>query len=138
MLSSPREYSGNRGGTMETHCETLLSSRGEASGMALPTDILGYRRRLDADRQREFMRLLLTKFEPKVERLEKAIDEFRRDPYQVALLELHIATEPRRQELIRCFSLAPNGIATRVRMRGWGQAVACHPCNPVLPLLSVF
>lgn len=113
----PREENGNALQGMEGLCETLLSSRGEASGMALAKDILDRWQRFDADGQRDFMRLLLSRFGPKTERLEKAIDDYRKEQSPKALLELHIAAEPRRQELIRRLNLAHNGIATLVRMR---------------------
>lgn len=117
LSTSARTDSGDPVGTMETLCEALLSSRGEASGMALANEILSEWRRLDAERQRQFMQLLLTRFGANSQRLEKAIDAYRKDPSPKALLELHVAAEPRRQELIRRFNLAPNGIATLVRMR---------------------
>ncbi|OJF99226.1 malonyl-CoA decarboxylase [Pararhizobium antarcticum] len=113
----PREEGADPLGHMEGLCETLLSSRGEASGMALAKDILDRWQRLDADGQHDFMRLLLSSFGPKTQRLDKAIDAYRADQSPKALLELHISTEPRRQELIRRLNLAPNGIATLVRMR---------------------
>lgn len=113
----PREENGDALQGIEALCETLLSSRGEASGMALAKDILDRWQRFDGDRQRAFMRLLLSGFGPKAERLEKAIDAYRAEQTPKALLELHVAAEPRRQELIRRLNLAPNGIATLVRMR---------------------
>lgn len=114
---SPREDGANRLATIEAICETLLSSRGEASGMALAKDILDRWLRFDAAQRRDFTVMLLTRFGPNAERLEKAIDAYRADPAPKALLELHVAAEPRRQELIRRLNLAPNGIATLVRMR---------------------
>ncbi|TWD58038.1 malonyl-CoA decarboxylase [Agrobacterium vitis] len=113
----PRNEDENPLSTMEMLCETLLSSRGEASGMALATDILAGWQRLDAAQQKAFMHMLLTRFGPKTDRLEKAIDNYRSNPSPKALLELHFASEPRRQELIRRFNLAPNGVASLVRMR---------------------
>lgn len=98
-------------------CETLLSSRGEASGMALAKDILDRWSTFDGESQRAFMRMLLAGFGPKTARLEAAIDAYRADQNPKALLELHIAAEPRRQELIRRLNLAPSGIATLVAMR---------------------
>jgi malonyl-CoA decarboxylase len=117
LSASPRDDGADTVAAMEALCETLISSRGEASGMALANDVLSYWNRLDADRQRAFMQVLLDHFGPKSERLEKAIDAYRKEPTPAALLELHVAAEPRRQELIRRFNLAPNGIATLVRMR---------------------
>jgi malonyl-CoA decarboxylase len=117
LSANPRDDGADAVAAMEALCETLISSRGEASGMALATDVLSYWNRLDSDRQRAFMQVLLDHFGPKSERLEKAIDAYRKEPTPAALLELHVAAEPRRQELIRRFNLAPNGIATLVRMR---------------------
>ena len=102
---------------IEARCETLLSSRGEASGMALAKDILDRWRTFDTEKQREFMRMLLARFGPKTEPLEAAIDAYRASQSPKALLELHVAAEPRRQELVRRLNLAPNGIATLVAMR---------------------
>ncbi|MBB4953354.1 malonyl-CoA decarboxylase [Agrobacterium vitis] len=113
----PRSENENPLSTLEMLCETLLSSRGEASGMALATDILSGWQRLDAAQQKSFMQVLLTRFGPKTDRLEKAIEDYKATPSPKALLELHFASEPRRQELIRRFNLAPNGVATLVQMR---------------------
>jgi malonyl-CoA decarboxylase len=112
-----RENGSDPLGSMEQRCEALLSSRGEASGMALARDVLDRWRELDATGQREFMRMLIARFGPKTDRLEAAIDAYRSNRSEEALLELQRAAEPRRQELIRRLNLAPNGIATLVRMR---------------------
>ncbi|PRD42558.1 MCD, Malonyl-CoA decarboxylase MCD [Phyllobacterium phragmitis] len=115
---APRDQSsalGTKG--LETECEALLSSRGEASGMALAKDILGRWSLLGEEEQRAFMRILLERFGPDTDRLERAIDAYRSQRTPQALLELNAAAEPRRQELIRRLNLAPNGIATLVRMR---------------------
>ncbi len=104
-------------GTMEELCETLLSSRGEASGMALAKNILDRWEAFDQQRRRDFMAVLLSRFGPNIERLERAIEAYRTDPSPKALLELSEAAEPRRQELIRRLNLAPNGTATLVGMR---------------------
>ena len=100
-----------------TLCETLLSSRGEASGMALAQSILGRWQEFSREQQRTFMMMLLQRFGPDLERLERAIGLYRTDQGPEALLELHLAAEPRRQELIRRLNLAPDGIRTLVKMR---------------------
>ncbi|MGV8937405.1 MAG: malonyl-CoA decarboxylase [Allorhizobium sp.] len=117
LSSSARVDGNNPVDEMEALCEALLSGRGEASGMALANDILNSWRRLNSDEQLGFMLRLLSRFGPKTEQLEKAIDAYRNDPTPAALLALHEAAEPRRQELIRRFNLAPNGIESLVRMR---------------------
>jgi malonyl-CoA decarboxylase len=104
-------------GDLERACENLISRRGEASGMALAGDILERWRRSDDDDRRAFMAMLLEKFGPDPERLERAIEAYREERSPRTLRELHVAAEPRRQELIRRLNLAPNGIATLVQMR---------------------
>jgi len=102
---------------IETRCETLLSSRGEASGMALAKDILERWHTFDEAAQRAFMHVLLTRFGPDTARLDAAIDAWRANGQAQHLLRLHAAAEPRRQELIRRLNLAPGGTAALVRMR---------------------
>ena len=104
-------------GDLERVCENLISRRGEASGMALAGDILERWRRSDESDRRAFMAMLLEKFGPDPERLERAIEAYREERTPQTLRELHAAAEPRRQELIRRLNLAPNGIATLVKMR---------------------
>ncbi len=104
-------------GDVERACENLLSRRGEASGMALAGDILERWLRSGEDERRAFMLMMLDKFGPDAERLERAIEAYREERSPATLRELHAAAEPRRQELIRRLNLAPNGIATLVRMR---------------------
>ncbi|WP_157015611.1 malonyl-CoA decarboxylase [Mesorhizobium xinjiangense] len=113
----PRGGAGANMEAIEKACESLLSSRGEASGMALAKDILDRWQHFDQTQGRDFMMLLLDRFGPDTERLERAIDAYRAEPTPRALLELHTAAEPRRQELIRRLNLAPQGISILVRMR---------------------
>lgn len=100
-LGPARNGDVNPVGTMEALCDTLLSSRGEASGMALAKNILDRWQGFDQDKRRDFMLALLSRFGPDIERLERAIDAYRADPTPKALLEMSMAAEPRRQELIR-------------------------------------
>jgi malonyl-CoA decarboxylase len=119
MLSASSARDGERDpvAAIEARSEALLSSRGEASGMALADDILVRWRDMDEAQQHAFMRLLAEKFGPRIERLEAAIEAYRMKPGPKELVELNAAVEPRRQELIRRLNLAPNGIATLVAMR---------------------
>jgi malonyl-CoA decarboxylase len=107
--------SGNLG--LERLCEMLLSSRGEASGMALAAEILQQWSRLSEDEQRDFMLLLFERFGPESKKLDAAIETYCAERTSRAALELHQAAEPRRQELIRRLNLAPSGISTLVSMR---------------------
>ncbi|EKF18561.1 malonyl-CoA decarboxylase [Nitratireductor pacificus] len=114
LALGPRDADGD---DMEALCDTLLSSRGEASGMALARDILERWQGYDAAARRTFMRMLLERFGPQTKLVEKAIEAYRSMPGPKALHDLHKAAEPRRQELIRRLNLAPDGTAMLVRMR---------------------
>jgi len=101
---------------LQARCDTLLSSRGEASGMALAQDVLERWRALDGAGQRAFLHLLL-RFGADEAQLEAAIAHWQENRQAHALARLHASAEPRRQELIRRLNLAPGGIATLVHMR---------------------
>jgi malonyl-CoA decarboxylase len=96
--------------------ETLLSRRGEATGVALAHSLLaGYAAASDDDRA-SFLKSLADKFGPDHTRLDAAIEAYRSGDMS-AIGQLHQAAEPRRQELIRRLNLAPGGTAALVRMR---------------------
>src|SRR5690606_28290747 len=63
-------------GDLERACQNLLSRRGEASGMALAGDILERWLRSGEDDRRAFMVMLLEKFGPDAERLDRAIEAY--------------------------------------------------------------
>ncbi|KQU50280.1 MCD, Malonyl-CoA decarboxylase MCD [Bosea sp. Leaf344] len=98
-------------------CDDLLSGRGEASGMALAQAVLEAWERLDKDGRQAFFAMLLERFGPETERLDAAIDAYRAAPDAATLEALHLASEPRRQELLRRLNLAPGGTHVLVRMR---------------------
>jgi malonyl-CoA decarboxylase len=102
---------------IETLCDMLLSSRGEASGMALAAEVLQRWAQLDAAGQQDFVRMLHEQFGPDIAKLDKAIERYRSDRSSDAVIELHQAAEPRRQELVRRLNLAPKGTARLVEMR---------------------
>jgi len=97
--------------------EALLSGRGEASGVALASAILAGYEALGPEARLAFLHRLVDKFGYDHERLVLAMDAYRADPSSKAVLDLHSAAEPRRQELIRRLNLAPGGTAALVRMR---------------------
>ncbi len=96
--------------------ETLLSRRGEATGVALAHSLLaGYAAASEEDRAL-FLKSLADRFGADHDRLDAAIDAYRAGDTN-AIGELHQAAEPRRQELIRRLNLAPGGTAALVQMR---------------------
>ncbi|OYW68957.1 MAG: MCD, Malonyl-CoA decarboxylase MCD [Bosea sp. 12-68-7] len=98
-------------------CEDLLSGRGEASGMALAQGVLEAWERLDKPGRRAFFARLQERFGPDHERLDRAIEAYRNEPGAATISALHLASEPRRQELLRRLNLAPGGTHVLVRMR---------------------
>lgn len=117
LFSGPRVTDVAANADTETLCEMLLSSRGEASGMALAAEILDRWSVLDAEGAQRFFRLLSDKFGPDTAKLEEAIATYSTDRSSAAILGLHQAAEPRRQELLRRLNQAPSGTAKLVRMR---------------------
>ncbi|AHF82734.1 MCD, Malonyl-CoA decarboxylase MCD [Rhizobium leguminosarum bv. trifolii WSM1689] len=102
---------------LQTLCEMLLSSRGEASGMALAAEILDRWGSLESEGAQAFLDMLHEKFGPDTKKLDQAIENYRTDKSSAAIIALHQAAEPRRQELLRRLNHAPNGTAKLVRMR---------------------
>ena len=98
-------------------CEELLSSRGEASGVARAREILTHYAELTTGPRIAFFEALAHRFGPDPDRLEAAIEAWRKAPSEKTAAELHGASEPRRIELLRRLNLAPNGTAALVRMR---------------------
>ena len=102
---------------LETLCEVLISVRGEASGVVLAQRIVAQWHAMTSAEREAFLMALAARFGADEVRLEAAIEAYRAEASAGSIQELHIAAEPRRQELIRRLNLAPNGIATLVAMR---------------------
>ena len=98
-------------------CEHLLSGRGEASSVALAADILARYAALTTGPRIAFFEALSTRFGPDRQRLEAAITAWQETPTDAAAAELHAASEPRRQELLRRLNNAPGGTRALVQMR---------------------
>ena len=98
-------------------CEDLLSSRGEASGVARAREILSRYGELTTGPRIAFFEALSERFGPDPARMEGAIAAWRERPADATAAEVHAASEPRRQELFRRLNLAPGGTAALVRMR---------------------
>lgn len=102
---------------LEEMAARLMTSRGEASGVALAARLLGGYAALDMDGRRAFFHHLAEEWEPDRDVALDAAAAFRDDPSVGTQAALAIALEPRRQELFRRLNLAPGGTAALVRMR---------------------
>jgi len=98
-------------------CEALLSGRGEASGTAMAREVLDRYRDLDEAGRLSFFKTLSRTYGPDRERLAQAIEVWRAQPTDDDASDLHFASEPRRQELIRRLNRAPGGTSALVAMR---------------------
>src|ERR1041384_505795 len=98
-------------------CEELLSGRGEASGVALAREILRRYDELTTGPRIAFFEALATRFGVDRAALAKAVEAWKQSPTDEAAADLHVAAEPRRQELLRRLNLAPGGTAALVEMR---------------------
>jgi malonyl-CoA decarboxylase len=98
-------------------CEALLSGRGEASGTAMAREVLDRYHHLDQDGRLAFFATLARDYGPDREKLSQAIETWRAQPSDDDASDLHFASEPRRQELIRRLNRAPGGTGELVAMR---------------------
>ena len=98
-------------------CEHLLSGRGEASGVALAGEIIEAYRALKTGERVAFFEALAHRFGPDRERLLHAARNYIADTSEDTEAELHEASEPRRQEIVRRINLASNGTEALVAMR---------------------
>lgn len=98
-------------------CTALLSRRGEASGVALASEILHLWDNLDAAGRKDFLVKLAMDFGPSPSRVDSAVAEWNSRKDEASARNLHAAAEPRRQELIRRLNMAPGGTRRLVSMR---------------------
>ena len=112
-----REVHEQRSADLVQLCEDLLSGRGEASGVALAAEILARYGELKTGSRITFFEALANQFGPDHAGLDAAIAKWHTAPSDAAAADVHLASEPRRQELLRRLNLAPGGTAALVRMR---------------------
>jgi malonyl-CoA decarboxylase len=98
-------------------CESLLSQRGEASGVSLADAVLTAFDGLTPEGKQDFFHVLAERFDIDGEALQAIAGEFVADPDTAHLKALREAAEPRRQELFRRLNMAPEGTLRLVRMR---------------------
>ena len=114
--ADPEDGKGDASDLVEL-CEALLSGRGEASGTAMAREVLDGYHELDDNGRRTFFEALARDFGPDKEKLAEAIKAWQALPGDGHGSDLHFASEPRRQELIRRLNRAPGGTADLVAMR---------------------
>jgi malonyl-CoA decarboxylase len=108
----------NSAGALAVLCQELLEHRGEASGLALASEVTeGYRQLPESDRM-DFFSSLADKFEVDAGALLEAVEQYRDNSDLEHLWSITRATEAPRQKLFRRINMAPDGTRTLVVMRG--------------------
>jgi len=82
-------------------CERLIAQRGEASGLALATEIVAGLRRMTPAATSAFLMMLSRNFATDVNALDEAVERWRRTRDQDSAGALAAAAESPRQELFR-------------------------------------
>ena len=99
-------------------CHQLLDHRGEASGLALASEILTRYESLSPDQRLTFLLFLSQQFGPDLHTINRAAEAYRENPVFETYTELTKAIEPPRQRLLRRINMVPGGTAALVKMRG--------------------
>lgn len=111
-------------------CNRLIARRGEASGLALATEVVRALERMDDSDAAEFLEVLAGNFSPPPDAVAAAVTQWQRDPTDEAVTALALATEAPRQELFRRLNLVGGGAAALVKLRG--QLLVLLPTRPHL------
>ena len=111
-----RTPTGHHEQTASDLAKALLSVRGEASGVALATDLLNLYAQFDDTGKRHFFDMLANAFDPDDDHLTSSWERYKSDGAS-ALPALFCSVEAPRQELFRRLNQAPGGTASLVRMR---------------------
>lgn len=99
-------------------CGDLLEHRGEASGLALASEVATGYQSLPVDERLGFFSGLANEFDVDSAAVLKAVEDYREDDRIENLWAINHATEAPRQKLFRRINMAPEGTRTLVAMRG--------------------
>jgi malonyl-CoA decarboxylase len=95
----------------------LVSSRGEASGVAIAREILQRYRGLSPEERLDFLRFLARTMQPDPAEVSRVVKAYQDDPGPAAMRALQRAVESPRLEFFRRLNLAPGATAEIVAMR---------------------
>ena len=103
--------------TLVEFCRELLSTLGEASGVALARQVVDAYESLDEGAKLAFFRELRCGFHVDPDRILACAEEYRLTGNDESLSKLQSAVEARRQELFRRINMAPDGTRMLVSLR---------------------
>lgn len=111
-------------------CHKLLSSKGEASGIALSFEILNCYQYLSADEKLNFFQALNSEFSALKSTAIEAAQIYLDDPSDANLSDLSEASEPLRRRLILRLNQAPDATLMLIKMRE--DLLGCFKQDPDL------
>ncbi|MEM6487533.1 MAG: malonyl-CoA decarboxylase [Pseudomonadota bacterium] len=97
--------------------EALLAADGEVTGTARASALLDDYAAMPLPERQAFLLTVAQRFGPDTGRLAVALAAYQAEPTDALARGLHIAAEPRSQELLRQLNRAPGGTLALVRMR---------------------
>ncbi|MFK7976431.1 MAG: malonyl-CoA decarboxylase [Halioglobus sp.] len=109
-------------------CKDLIEHRGEASGLALASEIVLAYEQLDDEQCFEFFQSLAMQFDVDSEAILAAAQRYQESPELEQLWALNRVVEAPRQKLFRRLNTAPGGTRALVAMRG--RLLKVLPDNP--------
>jgi len=97
--------------------QALLSEKGEASSIAIASELFTAYEKLNDQQQLAYFVTLAQEFCADEKRVQKTAAAFLKNPGDKTSFDLHVSTESRRQELFRRLNHAPDGTRQLVHMR---------------------
>ena len=98
-------------------CDDLISNKGAAFGITVARDITDLYHTLSPDNKLLFFKKINEKFKPDHNKVNSAIETYKREQNDKNLFKLFVTSEGQRRELFRRMNMSPNGISTIVSLR---------------------
>ena len=98
-------------------CDDLISNKGAAFGITVARDITDLYHSLSPDNKLLFFKKINEKFKPDHNKVNSAIETYKREQNDKNLFKLFVTSEGQRRELFRRMNMSPNGISTIVSLR---------------------
>ena len=98
-------------------CDDLISNKGAAFGITVARDITDLYHTLSSDNKLLFFKKINEKFKPDHNKVNSAIETYKREQNDKNLFKLFVTSEGQRRELFRRMNMSPNGISTIVSLR---------------------
>lgn len=117
LARSVRSTKGTPLELLKEKCASLLSARGQASGIKTANEVHEAYNRCSTEERKEFFHFLLTEFGRDKGELIAICARYSEDPSHENLKTLTAIMEPRRQELFKRINMAPGGTMALVEMR---------------------